>query len=64
VIDITALAAEIRLHVDDDECGIIGPQGAIIGPGIGIGVDLMSFGFDHGVHRLFSYSPASLNVSP
>ncbi|EGE55512.1 hypothetical protein RHECNPAF_9300166 [Rhizobium etli CNPAF512] len=52
VIDIAALAAEIRLHVDDDEGRVLRSQIAVIRPGIGVRIDIMSFGFDHGVHRL------------
>jgi hypothetical protein len=60
VIDITALAAEVGLHVDDDEGGIVGSQGAVIGPGIGIGLDIVLFGLViMSIVRLL-YSPASL----
>lgn len=43
MIDITAGAAEIGLHVDDDECGIIRTPIAVIGPGIGIGGKRVKF---------------------
>ena len=37
LVDIAADAAEIGLHVDDDERGVFRAQVAIIGPGIGFG---------------------------
>ena len=40
LVDIAAVAAEIGLHVDDDQRGVLGPQIAVIGPGIGIGGDV------------------------
>src|SRR5205085_11577509 len=42
-IDIAALAAEIGLHVDDDERRVFGTQFAIIGPRIRIGGDETPF---------------------
>ena len=39
-VDITALAAEIGLHVDDDERGILRAEITVPGPGIGLGVDI------------------------
>ena len=38
-VDITALAAEIGLHVDDDDGGVLRPPVAVIRPGIGIGFE-------------------------
>ena len=38
-VDISALAAEVGLHVDDDQRRIVGAPVAVIGPGIGIGLD-------------------------
>jgi hypothetical protein len=35
-VDITADAAEIGLHVDNDQRGVSRPQVAVVGPGIGI----------------------------
>ena len=40
LVDIAADAAEVGLHVDDDERGVLRLQFAIIGPGIGIGRDV------------------------
>ena len=37
LVDIAADPAEIGLHIDDDECGILRPQVAVIRPRIGIG---------------------------
>ena len=38
LVDIAADAAEVGLHVDDDERGVLRPQVAVVGPGIGIGL--------------------------
>src|SRR5271155_6229465 len=38
-IDIPALAAEVGLHVDDDDRGVLRPPVAVVRPGIGIGVE-------------------------
>ena len=40
LVDIAADAAEIGLHVDDDERGVLRPQVAIVRPGIGLGLDV------------------------
>ena len=40
LVDIAADAAEIGLHVDDDQRGVLRPQVAVIGPRIGIGGDI------------------------
>ena len=40
LVDIAADAAEIGLHVDDDERGVLRAQIAIIGPRIGFGFDV------------------------
>ena len=45
LVDVAALAAEVGLHVDDDERGVLRPQIAVVGPGIGIGLDVA---FGHG----------------
>ena len=39
LVDIAADAAEIGLHVDDDERGIVGPQRPVERPRIGVGRD-------------------------
>jgi len=39
-VDIAADAAEIGLHVDDDQRRVFRPEIAIIGPGIRIGCDI------------------------
>jgi hypothetical protein len=39
LVDIAADAAEIGLHVDDDERGVLRPQVAVVGPGVGLGFD-------------------------
>ena len=39
LVDIAADAAEIGLHVDDDQRGVVGPQVAVVGPGVGLGLD-------------------------
>ena len=38
-LDVAALAAEVGLHVDDDEGGVLGAEVAVVGPGVGIGGD-------------------------
>jgi len=48
LVDVAADAAEIGLHVDDDEGRVRGPQVAVIGPRIGIGRDIA---LGHGGHR-------------
>ena len=40
-VDIAALAAEIGLHVDDDQRRVVGAQVAVPGPGVGVGGDVM-----------------------
>jgi hypothetical protein len=40
LVDIAADAAEVGLHVDDDERGVFRPQVAVIGPGIGFGLQI------------------------
>src|SRR5260221_5085510 len=40
LIDVTSGTAEIRLHVDDEEDGVLRTQIAIVRPGIGIGFDV------------------------
>jgi hypothetical protein len=37
LVDVPALAAEIDLHVDDDERCVLRAQIAVVGPGVGIG---------------------------
>ena len=37
LVDIAAGAAEIGLHVDDDERRVVGAESAVKGPGIGVG---------------------------
>jgi hypothetical protein len=39
LVDVAADAAEIGLHVDDDERGVVRREAAVIRPGIGIGGD-------------------------
>ncbi len=39
LVDIAAAPAEIGLHVDDDDGGVLRPQIAVVGPGIGVGFD-------------------------
>ena len=43
-VDIAALAAEVGLHVDDDEGGVLRPPVAVEGPGIGVGGEGRQFG--------------------
>ena len=40
LVDIAADPAEVGLHVDDDERGILRTKVAVVGPGIGIGGDV------------------------
>ena len=40
LVDITADAAKVGLHVDDDQRGVFRPQIAVIGPAIRIGGDV------------------------
>ncbi len=40
LVDIAADAAEIGLHVDDHERGVLRPQIAVIGPRIRLGLDV------------------------
>ena len=42
LVDIAADAAEIGLHVDDDQRRVLRPQIAVVGPGIGLGGDIAS----------------------
>src|SRR5690606_15910710 len=39
-IDVPALAAKVRLHVDDDERGVRGRELTVVGPGVGGGSDV------------------------
>ena len=50
MVDIAARPAEIGLHVDDDQRRVVGPQIAVVGPGIGVGVDVALGDFGSGVH--------------
>ena len=38
-IDVAALAAEVGLHVDDDQGRVGRPQVAVVGPGVGVRLD-------------------------
>ena len=40
-INVASLAAEVRLHVDYQEYRILRPEVAVIGPGIGVGFDVL-----------------------
>jgi hypothetical protein len=40
LVDITADAAKVGLHVDDDQRGVLRAQIAIIGPRVGFGFDV------------------------
>ena len=40
LVHVAARPAEIGLHVDDEEDGVLRAQVAIVGPGIGIGFDV------------------------
>src|SRR5262245_52947481 len=50
LVDIAADAAEVGLHVDDDQRRVGGPQVAVVGPGIGIGFHVA---LGHGWSRLY-----------
>src|SRR5207344_3127267 len=50
LVDVAADAAEVGLHVDDDERRVAGPQVAVVGPGIGIGFHVA---LGHGSPRLY-----------
>ena len=39
-VDVSALAAEVGLHVDDQHDGVVRTQIAVVWPGIGIGLDM------------------------
>ena len=40
LVDITADTAEIGLHVDDDQRGVLGAEITVVRPGIGLGLDV------------------------
>ncbi len=39
LVNVAADPAEVGLHVDDDQGRVVGPQVAVVGPGIGVGSD-------------------------
>src|SRR5208337_1992371 len=46
-VDIAARAAEVGLHVDDDDGGVLRPPIAVVGPGIGVGGEGRQWGLRH-----------------
>ena len=63
LVDIAADAAEIGLHVDDDQRGVFRAQIAIIGPGIGFGFDVaLGHGFAPAYRVMDSSAGAPVSV--